>query len=89
MTRPEEKEMKKIKKEVVKVARRLFSEVNPQEYFNQHKEMTLQFLMDTLNPDSRDSKSESERKMISLFIALVRFRMTLLIDTKEDAEVKA
>lgn len=73
MTRPEEKEIKKIKKEVVKVARRLFSEVNPQEYFDQHKEMTLQFLMDTLNPDSRDSKEEREKKMISRFIAEAYF----------------
>ena len=73
MTRPEEKEIKKIKKEVVKVARRLFSEVNPQEYFDQHKEMTLQFLMDTLNPDSRDTQEETERKMISRFIAEAYF----------------
>jgi hypothetical protein len=62
-----------IKKEVVKVARRLFSEVNPQEYFDQHKEMTLQFLMDTLNPDSRDTQEETERKMISRFIAEAYF----------------
>lgn len=73
MTQPNEREIRKIKKEVVKVARRLFSEVNPKQYFEQHKEMTLQFLMDTLNPDERDSQETQEKKMISRFIAEAYF----------------
>ena len=68
-----EREIKKIKKEVVKVARELLSEVNPQQYFEQHRDMTLQFLMDTLNPDSRDSQDETEKKLVSRFIAEAYF----------------
>lgn len=70
MTSPEERE---IKKQVVKIARELFSEVNPQEYFDQHKEMTLQFLMDTLNPSPDDPEEEIEKKMISRYIAEAYF----------------
>ena len=73
MNQSSDKELKKIKNEVVKVARTLLSEINPQEYFNQHKDMTLRFLMDTLNPDERDSQGTQEKKLISRFIAEAYF----------------
>lgn len=69
----EKKQLKQIKKNVVKVARQLFSEVNIQKYFNQHEEMTLQFLMDTLNPTPNETREESQKKIVSRFIAEAYF----------------
>ena len=69
MMNKKERELKKISKECVREANRLFSEINLETYCELHPEMTIDYLMDILNPSEQDPESEVVKKSISKWIA--------------------
>lgn len=60
---------KKTTKRVVEVTKKLLTDFNPTKYFNEHQNITLQYLIDTLNPTEQDSEGNTEKKLISRYIA--------------------
>lgn len=79
----EERELKKISKSCVREANRLFSEINLQQYCDQHPEMTIQYLMDILNPNDQDQENEIVKKMISRWIATEYFNSKKIKNIEE------
>lgn len=76
MNNKEIKAYKKLLKEATKKARNFISyEIDIQEYFKQHEDMTLQYLIDYLNPSEDDSISIQKKKFFSREIATNYFNL--------------